>query len=190
MKKLLFLNLFLTVIIILSGCSRNSYESKYSVGVSGKSGSGTGTVITTDCIVTNYHVVQFARERLTVYVWDGKVKEIKNNRLKHVDTVKDIAIIRVPYRFKSLPAISENYDLGDKIHITDIYRQEKLDGKISGTKEINGVNYMVLKIDSELGNSGSGVFRDDELIGIVTFVEVDKYAYALPIRHVLELIYK
>jgi len=186
----------MSVLLVFAIIDNNKYEIENSiVYIDTTEKQGMGFVYKVEdnvsYIVTNYHVIDLAKE---IYI-NNKIKA----EIVECDKYSDIAILKVNKKLK--PAIiSEDGTLNDVYYYNinnDIIEKGSilsLDNEITintayGTSVYNAVE---IKGNIEEGNSGSPLFNsEDEVVGLISLKDVNNNTgFALPIDYVMEMVNK
>lgn len=198
-------------IVSITGTYVQTYQYWFTTYEQELPGAGSGIIIGRDddylFILTNYHVVEGAKELEVVFVDDESVEAI----VKGYDKDNDVAIVLVPLediKDETLEQIqeitvgsSDNLRIGDPcIAIGNAlgYGQSVTVGYISALEReitVSDGRITVLQTDAAInpGNSGGALVNmNGELIGVNTAKgigsDVEGMGYALPISHIQDII--
>jgi S1-C subfamily serine protease len=170
-------------------------------------GTGSGLFVSKNgYIITNYHVIDEAKNIVVETKYDGIIKSYNAVVVKS-DKDNDISILKiddknftnlskVQYAFKETGAIdvgSSVYTIGFPLALTGMGKEAKFtDGKISAkTGYNNAINSFQTTVPVQPGNSGGPLFDDKgKLIGLVNakIHEADNVSYAIKLNYVKNLI--
>ncbi|HYG15750.1 MAG TPA: serine protease [Bacteroidia bacterium] len=144
-------------------------------------GSGTGFLVSENgYVVTNYHVIEDARDIYLYFSTDSSVNKCKASIVSE-DKTNDIAVLKIDSGFVSPGKIpytfSDNYNVSDEVFTIgypqpDImgssYKYTK--GEISSLSGIeNNITMMQITTPLQPGNSGGPLFnKNGEVVGITT----------------------
>jgi S1-C subfamily serine protease len=169
-------------------------------------GSGSGVIFSTDgYILTNYHVVDDAKNIIVDIKRDGEVKSYKAT-VKTKDKDNDLAILKIEDEsFKNYSSIDYSikdggmdvgasvFTLGYPLALSGMGTEVKFtDGKISSkTGYNNAINSYQTSVPLQPGNSGGPLFNaNGQLVGVVNAVvnSTDNVSYAIKINYFKNLI--
>ncbi len=154
---------------------------------------GSGVIIDTGAIVTNYHVLENACDVSVQFL--GRERAIPVDSLVAVDRSRDLAILGVAVG-KNIPArFGVSRDLRPGARVTVIGNPEGLgwtvsEGVIAGIRESKGSRWIQITAPISHGSSGGAVFDyHGDLIGITTasIQEGQNLNFAIPVEEVQRL---
>lgn len=151
---------------------------------------GSGIVITSGHVVTNYHVVEKAG-RLTVR-YQGKEYPAKTG---YIDRFRDVCSLDIPGLQASKLVLGDTslLKVGSKVYAVGAPQGLELtfsDGIISGLRDVDKGHYIQTTAPISLGSSGGGLFDEEgRLIGIPTyfFKQGQQLNFALPVEWIKDL---
>ena len=157
----------------LVSISRDSIVTIRHTGRDGdQQGLGTGFVVDADgLIATNLHVIGEARP-IRVQLADGSQHDV--TEVFASDRPGDLAVIRIAAKGLDPLQLAEPESLADGQEVITIgnphgFERSVVEGRVSGQREINGIEMIQLAMPVERGNSGGPVLdREGRVHGVVS----------------------
>ncbi|MBN1625014.1 MAG: trypsin-like peptidase domain-containing protein, partial [Deltaproteobacteria bacterium] len=153
---------------------------------------GSGVVVGTDLVATNYHVIKEADEIHVIY--NGKQYEA---RVQHKDWDRDVCTLNVSGLNARAVAKGNTGSLKAGARVYAINARENpqesplAEGVILGMRSVNNGKFLQISAPVLPGSSGGGLFDEEgRLIGIMSYysdIEGRKSYYALPVEWIYEL---
>ncbi|EAT59151.1 tetratricopeptide repeat protein [Chlorobium ferrooxidans] len=151
---------------------------------------GSGIVISSGHVITNYHVIEKAG-RLTV-LYQGKEYPARPG---YTDRFRDVCSLDVSglEASKLIPGDTNQLKVGSKVYAIGAPQGLELtfsDGIISGLRDVDKGHYIQTTAPISLGSSGGGLFDEEgRLIGIPTyfFKQGQQLNFALPVEWIIDL---
>ena len=180
----------------LAAAIRPSLVKITQIGREGTDGIGSGFVVSEDgLIATNLHVIGEAR-RLQIEMHDGKTHDV--SVVQASDSHHDLALLKIEAKgLKPLPlGDSSKVQQGDPIvamGAPEGLAFSIVQGVLSATREVDGLEMLQVAVPIEKGNSGGPLLdMQGNVLGLLTLksLKTDNLGFAMPVNELKNLIEK